>query len=102
VKFNNKEKKPDSIFNVFFFARMSEAGSSQEPVQKKRKRERDPNQLKMNTANSGLNWWLVKVPKYLGEKWLSSPTSEVGKIEIRRDKGRTEVNFKVRQKLFAQ
>ena len=81
---------------------MSEAGSSQEPVQKKRKRERDPNQLKMNTANSGLNWWLVKVPKYLGEKWLSSPTSEVGKIEIRRDKGRTEVNFKVRLEFLSK
>ncbi|CBY34829.1 unnamed protein product [Oikopleura dioica] len=81
---------------------MSEAGSSQEPVQKKRKRERDPNQLKMNTANSGLNWWLVKVPKYLGEKWLSSPTSEVGKIEIRREKGRTEVNFKLDERLANQ
>ncbi|CAG5111910.1 Oidioi.mRNA.OKI2018_I69.chr2.g6181.t1.cds [Oikopleura dioica] len=81
---------------------MSDAGGSQEPAQKKRKRERDPNQLKMNTSNSGLNWWLVKVPKYLGEKWLSSPSSEVGKIEIRRDKGRTEVNFKLNEHLANQ
>ena len=86
-----------SVFNVGFALSLAPP-----PVQKKRKRERDPNQLKMNTANSGLNWWLVKVPKYLGEKWLSSPTSEVGKIEIRRDKGRTEVNFKVRLEFLSK
>ena len=42
-----------------------------------------------------------KVPKYLGEKWLSSPQSEVGKLQIRRLGARPEVTFKLNQNLAA-
>ena len=41
------------------------------------------------------------VPKYLGEKWLSSPQSEVGKLQIRRLGARPEVTFKLNQNLAA-
>lgn len=53
-----------------------------EPEPRKRKRERDPHQQKVNTANSQLKWWLVKVPKYLGQKWIESPQSEVGTLQV--------------------
>merc|ERR1711937_956134 len=76
-----------------------EPGKSEES--RKRKRERDPNQIRVNTSNSQVKWWMVKVPKYLGEKWLSSPQSEVGKLQIRRLGARPEVTFKLNQNLAA-
>lgn len=72
--------------------------SSDEQI-RKRKRERDPNQLKVNCANSQVKWWMVKVPKYLGQKWLDSPKAEVGKLQIRQLGQRVEVNFKLDQDL---
>ena len=42
---------------------------------------------------------LVLVPKYLGQKWLDSPSTDVGKLAIRRTGARTEVTFKLNQAL---
>ena len=39
------------------------------------------------------------VPKYLGQKWLDSPSTDVGKLAIRRTGARTEVTFKLNQAL---
>ena len=35
-----------------------EPGKSEES--RKRKRERDPNQIRVNTSNSQVKWWMVK------------------------------------------
>lgn len=63
-----------------YIYKMSENVKREEP--RKRKREKDPNQIRMNTANSQLKWWLVKVPKYLGQKWIESQQSEVGTLQV--------------------
>ena len=43
--------------------------------------------------------YIILVPKYLGQKWLDSPSTDVGKLAIRRTGARTEVTFKLNQAL---
>merc|ERR1712123_84428 len=53
----------------------------------------------VDCTNSEAKLWLVKVPKYLGQKWLDSNTPEVGKLSINRKGGRVEVTFKLNEHL---
>jgi len=73
----------------------------QQPPVKKRKRQKvhDPNHADVDCTNSEAKLWLVKVPKYLGQKWLDSNTPEVGKLSINRKGGRVEVTFKLNEHL---
>jgi len=81
---------------------MSEGASKVKEKGEKRKRPKgaqDPNHCDVDCTNSELKLWLVKVPKYLGQKWLDSPSADVGKLGIRRVGARTEVTFKLNQQL---
>ena len=63
---------------------------SKEPKKRKRQKAVDPNHSDVDCTNSEAKLWLVKVPKYLGQKWLDSKTPEVGKLCIKRVNGRSE------------
>jgi len=74
-------------------------------VGEKRKRPKtalDPNHADVDCTSSQQKIWLVKVPKYLGQKWLNSHQVEVGKLGIRRNMGRTEVTFALNEHLARQ
>lgn len=94
---------------------MSEVKTKEKGEKRKRpKGAQDPNHCDVDCTNSELKLWLVKgmfhldindsnysilVPKYLGQKWLDSPSTDVGKLAIRRTGARTEVTFKLNQTL---
>jgi len=79
---------------------MSEVKTKEKGEKRKRpKGAQDPNHCDVDCTNSELKLWLVKVPKYLGQKWLDSPSTDVGKLAIRRTGARTEVTFKLNQAL---
>lgn len=75
--------------------------ADKQPEAKKRKRQKavDPNHADVDCTNSKDKLWLVKVPKYLGQKWLESPSMEVGKLSIKRFDRSTEVSFKLNEML---
>ena len=63
---------------------MSESSAApKEPKKRKRQKAVDPNHADVDCTSSEAKLWLVKVPKYLGQKWLDSNTPEVGKLSIK-------------------
>jgi len=69
---------------------MASNGTSKEMERGKVKTDKD-----MDLANSVRGVWLVKVPKYISDRWeKSAPNTEVGKLKIRKVIGaKPEVNF---------
>uniref|UniRef100_V9L1L5 General transcription factor IIF subunit 2 n=1 Tax=Callorhinchus milii TaxID=7868 RepID=V9L1L5_CALMI len=59
------------------------------------KGELDLTGVKLNTGV-----WLVKVPKYLSQQWTKATgRGEVGKIQIAKNQGKTEVSFTLNEEL---
>jgi len=69
---------------------MSANGTPKEKDKSKNKTDRD-----LDLANSVRGVWLVKVPKYISDRWeKASANTEVGKLRIRKVNGaKPEVNF---------
>lgn len=85
--------------------RKKRENDKREKIGEKRKRPKtaqDPNHADVDCTSSQQNIWLVKVPKYLGQKWLSSHQVEVGKLGIRRTGSGTEVTFALNEHLAKQ
>jgi len=55
------------------------------------KDERDKTQIidkDLDLSNAGRGVWLVKVPKYIAQKWEKAPTNmDVGKLRINKTPG---------------
>jgi len=71
-------------------SKMSTNGTPKDKEKSKNKTDRD-----LDLANSVRGVWLVKVPKYISDRWeKSAPNTEVGKLRIRKVTGaKPEVNF---------
>ena len=69
---------------------MASNGTPKDKEKGKSKTDRD-----LDLANSVRGVWLVKVPKYISDRWeKSAPNTEVGKLRIRKVNGaKPEVNF---------
>jgi len=72
-------------------------GSGKEKVGKKTDRDLD-------LANNGRTVWLVKVPKYISDRWeRASANTEVGRLRIKKTPGaKHEVNFTLADSICAQ
>jgi len=73
-----------------------EGGGKDKPA---KKTDRD-----LDLANSVRGVWLVKVPKYISDRWeKASPNTEVGKLRIKKIPGaKHEVNFTLSDSICAQ
>jgi len=58
----------------------------------------------LDLANNGRTVWLVKVPKYISDRWERAPAnSEVGRLRIKKTPGaKHEVNFTLADSICAQ
>jgi len=79
------------------------ANGATPPKEKEKAADRKKTDKELDLTNSGRGVWLVKVPKYISDRWeKAAGNTEVGKLRIRKiPNQKPEVNFTLADSICA-